>query len=227
MARLSLYSLGWLLDHEEQQLTGVTYVESLAGFSVLSALSTSGKLKEPEGAKMMTMGLDTFPLRIRNIYLVQQPRWFGWFWGLVKYFLRKKLRDRLHVLGDDFAALHAAVPPEFLPPELGGTLATPQSAMLDEMEAIEKATGKLGGFAIPMRAWKESGGERKKADRRRPLTSVRALMLSHTRSAARAQALTTRRARSAPQKLLRPRPPRRARRAARPSERPARRDREP
>jgi hypothetical protein len=153
MSRLALYSFAWQLDHPEEQLLGVTYVESMEGFSVLGAMKTSGSLKEAEGAKMMALGMDTLPLRIRHIYLVKQPRWFSWFWGAVKFLLRKKLRDRLHVLGEDFAALHAAVPAANLPPEFGGTLATPQSAILDEMEAIEKATGMLGGFAIPMREW--------------------------------------------------------------------------
>jgi hypothetical protein len=156
LARLSLYSFAWTLEHPEDQFMGVSYVESMDGFSVMSAMGTRNKLTEPEGSKMITLGLDTFPIRIRNIFLVKQPKWFNWFWGVVKYFFRSKLRDRLHVLGDDLEALHKLVPKENLPPELGGTLSTPQSAMLDAMEEIEKRTGFLGGFAIPMRELEHS-----------------------------------------------------------------------
>ena len=68
------------------------------------------------------MFLERFPIRIRHIYVIRQPRFFSIVWAVAKLFFKKKLTERVHLLGDDLTALHAAVPAGVLPPEFGGTL---------------------------------------------------------------------------------------------------------
>jgi hypothetical protein len=55
----------------------------------------------------------------------------------VQPFLKAKMTKRLHVLGEDLAALHAAVPAANLPPEFGGTLDEPWDQFIRDCEAAE------------------------------------------------------------------------------------------
>lgn len=67
------------------------------------------------------------------------------------------------LLGTDLPKLHAVVPPDVLPAEFGGTLTEAPSAWLDRLEAIERETGMLGGFAVPLRSDDPTGSRRREA----------------------------------------------------------------
>jgi hypothetical protein len=151
MIQLSVYILLAMFDDENMQIHGAAYVETMQDFSIMQSMAMQRALSKEDSKLMMTVGLDTFPMRIREIYLMQQPRWFGWFWAIVRLFLKEKLRKRLHVLGTDFEALHRVVHPSVLPAEFGGTNADSPTKFLDELEAKEKAQGKIGGFVLPLR----------------------------------------------------------------------------
>ena len=162
MARMA-FVLGLEMFGDEQlQLHGVTYVETLRGFSMLKAATTIKKQSDPEHKRLLSFGLDTMPFRIRALYVIEQPTWFSWFWGVIKFFFKKKLRDRLVLLGKDLTALHAVVPPAGLPEEYGGSLAEPPGAYLDRLEArVAAAGGMLGGFQLPLRMDDPTGAVRR------------------------------------------------------------------
>jgi hypothetical protein len=137
MLRLSLYILCMLFDSDEMQLHGACYVETLEGFSLLNMLKLSGLMSAADQKELMSAGVDTFPMRIRDIYVVKQPAYFSVFWALVKPFLKAKLTKRLHLLGDDLPALHKLVDPAGLPADFGGALPLDLSGFLDQLEARE------------------------------------------------------------------------------------------
>lgn len=149
MLSLSLYTVAWMFANEEMQLHGSCYVETLEGFTFSNAMKLSGLMSGADQKKMMSAGADTFPMRIRDIYVIHQPWYFSIFWGIVKPFLKEKITKRLHLLGKDVSALHKFVDPSGLPADFGGSRSMDLSAFLDELEKLEKRDGEIGGFAIP------------------------------------------------------------------------------
>jgi len=171
MIRLSLYcSLVTLFDDEDAQRHGLTIVENFAGFSLWKMAMVSKKMREPGQEKVMKFGMDTIPMRIRALYVYKQPMWFSVFWAGIKYFFKKKLRDRLVLIGSDLATLHTVVPPSVLPAPFGTLEETP-TAWLDKMEEQEKSVGVLGGFAFPLRV-EDPTGEKRRAGLQLPELSA-------------------------------------------------------
>ena len=85
MARIAmLLSLSFFSD-DEAQLHGVTYVETLEGFTFAKAMKVAKTTGEEEQKKVLNMGLDTFPIRIRALYILHQPSFFSVFWGMVSW----------------------------------------------------------------------------------------------------------------------------------------------
>ena len=162
-ARLSLYLLLPLFEDESMSRHGLTILESFENFSIAKAAFVAKKQSSAEGQKMMAMGLDTFPMRIRRILLIKQPRWFNWFWGLVRIFIRQKLRDRLVLLGDDLSKLHTIVPPAKLPPAFGGTSTRSPGALIDALARVEREKGSIGGFQLPLNVDDPTGAKRRAA----------------------------------------------------------------
>jgi hypothetical protein len=74
-------------------------------------------------------------------------------WAVAKHFFKRKLTDRVHMLGSDLAALHALVPADVLPPDfgLGGTLAEREGAAIDRFVEAERTAGSIGGFRVPFK----------------------------------------------------------------------------
>jgi hypothetical protein len=80
---------------------------------------------------------------------------------MIKFFIRKKLRDRLVLVGSDAAKVHAAVPAARLPPSFAGTADVPRGALIDALEALEASRGSVGGFALPLRVDDPTGSKRR------------------------------------------------------------------
>lgn len=91
--------------------------------------------------------------------------WFSAFWSVVKWFFKKKLRDRLVLLGGNLEALHKVVPPATLTPLFGGTNTEPQEAWLERREAEEREKqGMIGGFMFPLRVDDPTGEKRRSGE---------------------------------------------------------------
>lgn len=159
--QLSTYMLLMVFHDEDLQLHGTTYVETMEGFSLSNSMKLSKNMDSKEQKEMMSLATDTFPMRIRDIYVIHQPWYFTFFWTLVRPFLKAKLVKRLHLLGNKLDELHKIVKPEDLPHDFGGTLDEPFTAFLDKMEAIEKEKGYIGGFAIPLSVDDPTGEKRR------------------------------------------------------------------
>ncbi|KAM7293410.1 alpha-tocopherol transfer protein-like [Ixodes scapularis] len=65
---------------------------------------------------------ECYPVRLRGIYVVNNPPVFQLLYALVKLVLKPKLQRRIHIIGRDYQKLHKLIPRERLPEEYDGTL---------------------------------------------------------------------------------------------------------
>ncbi|KAM7292746.1 putative Sec14 cytosolic factor [Ixodes scapularis] len=106
-----------LLD-QRFQIAGVVAVVDLEGLNFSHLLHYTPK----ELRKTVKLGQECYPLRIKGIYLVNNPEVFQLIYAVVKLFLNAKIIKRVHFIGRDYNQLHKLVPRELLPEEYGGTL---------------------------------------------------------------------------------------------------------
>lgn len=69
---------------------------------------------------------ESIPLRVKGLYIVNQPYIFNMVFQLFKPFLQEKLRSRIIFIGNDRDLLHKYVTPKCLPDCYGGTLSLPR-----------------------------------------------------------------------------------------------------
>lgn len=148
---LAVLGLGWLLENEDVQLRGMTYIETFRGFSLGAAMGLRAALSSDQQKELTHIMVDTMPIRIRHIYVLHQPWYFSMVWAVARLFFKKKITERVELLGNDTAALWRLVDPAAVPPSLiaGGTL-PPGPSFIDRIVALEAQGGTLGGFALPL-----------------------------------------------------------------------------
>ncbi|XP_055978092.1 alpha-tocopherol transfer protein-like isoform X2 [Sorex fumeus] len=64
---------------------------------------------------------DGFPIRIKAVHVVNEPRIFKGIFAIIKPFLKEKIANRFFLHGSDLSSLHASLPRSILPDEYGGT----------------------------------------------------------------------------------------------------------
>lgn len=104
----------------EESCLGDVYIMDLSGFT-FKHLShyTIGFIK-----KCVLCQIDAMPLRVKGIHFLYSPSFFGAFLSIFKFFIKKKLKDRIHVHYDDITTLHKYIPQKILPHEYGGEAGT-------------------------------------------------------------------------------------------------------
>ena len=148
MVRMGLLGFAWLLEHEDVQLRGVSYAETFENFSFWQAMKMRNVLSSDQQKELMNLFLNSFPFRIRGIYVIRQPKFFNIVWAVAKLFFKKKLVDRVHLLGETHL-LHQYIRPEALPAEFGGTLVEAPDSIVEEIMTTLRARGSYGGFRVP------------------------------------------------------------------------------
>lgn len=102
----------------ETQVSGAVVIFDMDGLSLQQTWQFT-----PQFAKRIVDWLqDAVPLRIKGIYIVNQPKIFQVVFALFKPFLREKLKNRIIFHGTDRASLHKCISPKCLPANYGGTL---------------------------------------------------------------------------------------------------------
>ncbi|XP_039104410.1 alpha-tocopherol transfer protein-like isoform X3 [Hyaena hyaena] len=64
---------------------------------------------------------DGFPIRIKAVHVVNEPRIFKGIFAIIKPFLKEKIANRFFLHGSDLNSLHTNLPRSILPKEYGGT----------------------------------------------------------------------------------------------------------
>ncbi|XP_077517760.1 clavesin-1-like [Amblyomma americanum] len=107
-----------LLD-DDTQIRGFVGVDDLKGLGVHHLVDlTPGFLR-----RVVTLVQDTFPARIKGVYFINAPAFFeGLYSLLIRPFLSKKLKKRVHITSGGLSELIGLISPELIPKEFGGTL---------------------------------------------------------------------------------------------------------
>uniref|UniRef100_A0A8C1X4H8 Tocopherol (alpha) transfer protein-like n=1 Tax=Cyprinus carpio TaxID=7962 RepID=A0A8C1X4H8_CYPCA len=70
--------------------------------------------------KVVAILQDGFPIRIKAVNIINEPRIFKGIFAIIKPFLKEKMAERYVLHGSDLASLHRVVPHSVLPQEYGG-----------------------------------------------------------------------------------------------------------
>lgn len=71
--------------------------------------------------RMVHIAQDCYPVRLKGIYIVNNPPLLELLYAAARPFLKTKIVRRIHLIGDDYDKLHAFIPRDLLPSDYGGT----------------------------------------------------------------------------------------------------------
>ncbi|CAN8003237.1 unnamed protein product [Ixodes pacificus] len=106
-----------LLD-QMAQIAGVVGVADLEGLKLSHLLYYTPS----EIRKLIKLVQECFPVRLKGVYIVNNPALFEPLFAVAKLFLKTKLLTRFRFIGRDYEKLHKLIPRDRLPEEYGGTL---------------------------------------------------------------------------------------------------------
>ncbi|KAG8513286.1 Alpha-tocopherol transfer protein-like [Galemys pyrenaicus] len=106
-----------LIQAEETQVNGIVILADYKGVS-LSKASHFGPFI---AKKVIGILQDSFPIRIKAVHVVNEPRIFKGIFAIIKPFLKEKIANRFFLHGSDLNSLHTNLPRSILPKEYGGT----------------------------------------------------------------------------------------------------------
>ncbi|KGL82031.1 Alpha-tocopherol transfer protein, partial [Tinamus guttatus] len=115
--RVSLITSELIVKEIETQRNGVKAIFDLQGWRFAHAFQIS-----PAVAKKIAAVLtDSFPLKVRGIHFINEPLFFHPVYALIKPFLTEKIRQRVHMHGNNYMeSLTEHFPVSILPQEYGG-----------------------------------------------------------------------------------------------------------
>jgi len=127
----ALSLLEMLSREEKTQISGLNLILNAEGFS-FKHLRYFGIHQVKCLAAILNGAV---PLWFRSFHIVNHPRVFNMFFGIIKPFLNERIRDNI-VFHSDLKSLHGDLQLDLLPPELGGssTLLPDAEAATNELE---------------------------------------------------------------------------------------------
>lgn len=124
--RATIIILDKLIEDEETQVHGLSVVYNFEGTSFYSMLKVA-QLEQSQRAMLIELLQEAFPARFKGVHLINQPWYISIVMGVVKPFMKQKLRDRIHLHGTDYEGLHEHTSPDSLPMDFGGTRPPPRT----------------------------------------------------------------------------------------------------
>ncbi|CAH2067256.1 unnamed protein product, partial [Iphiclides podalirius] len=105
----------------ETQICGAVVIFDMDGLSMQQVW----QFTPPFAKRIVDWLQESIPLRIKGLYIINQPYIFNMVFQLFKPFLKEKLRSRIIFMGKDRELLHKHITPKCLPENYGGTLTIP------------------------------------------------------------------------------------------------------
>ena len=124
--RATMLILDKLIEDEETQINGISVVYNFEGTSFYSILKVA-QLEHSQRAMLIELLQEAFPARFKGVHLINQPWYISIVMGVIKPFMKQKLRDRIHLHGTDYQSLLEHTSPDSLPIEFGGTRPPPRT----------------------------------------------------------------------------------------------------
>ena len=108
-----------LIEDEENQIHGFTILNNQIDvpFSTIFRLSQTEQIRKGVFTELLQ---DSFPGRFKGMHLVNQAWYISLVLGVIRPFMKQKMRERLFLHGVDYETLHEHFDPNLLPPGLGG-----------------------------------------------------------------------------------------------------------
>jgi len=128
----NMMSALWAEQDETAQVCGIVGILDLKDATLAHAISMT-----PTLVKKAVTCWDGFPIRQKGMHYFNSPDGMDPVLRLFKSFMKEKLKKRIHVHGTDQASLHAAIPPDCLPTEYGGTLGSIEKLASESAAAVE------------------------------------------------------------------------------------------
>lgn len=122
-----------LLEDEENQKNGITYILDESGFR----LSHLAHVNLRDVQRVMINGEKGWPMRHKNIHWVNVPRYISAIYELALSMFSRKLQSRMFV-HFEVSSLHEHIAPEILPLEFGGSIPIKEMAAAWIKELEEK-----------------------------------------------------------------------------------------
>ncbi|XP_068620962.1 alpha-tocopherol transfer protein isoform X1 [Battus philenor] len=115
-----LFLEGAMLE-PETQICGAVVIFDMDGLSMQQVW----QFTPPFAKRIVDWLQESIPLRVKGLYIINQPYIFNMVFQLFKPFLQEKLRSRIIFMGKDRELLHKHINPKYLPDNYGGTLTIP------------------------------------------------------------------------------------------------------
>ncbi|KAL0599336.1 Alpha-tocopherol transfer protein [Plecturocebus cupreus] len=114
--RVSLITSELIVQEVETQRNGIKAIFDLEGWQFSHAFQIT-----PSVAKKIAAVLtDSFPLKVRGIHLINEPVIFHAVFSMIKPFLTEKIKERIHMHGNNYKQNLLQHFPDILPLEYGG-----------------------------------------------------------------------------------------------------------
>lgn len=108
-------------------IAGLVFIYNMAG-------SKYANFDYDLSQKILTLLKGCYPARLKKVLIVTAPLWFKAPFKVLRLFVREKLRDRVFTVSMPQLVTH--IPPEALPPDLGGTTQHDHQAWLDHCAQV-------------------------------------------------------------------------------------------
>ncbi|KAJ8016973.1 hypothetical protein DPEC_G00012950 [Dallia pectoralis] len=105
-----------LIQPEETQVNGIVILADYTGVGFSQASNPGPFLAK----KVVSILQDSFPIRIKAVNIVNEPRIFKGIFAIIKPFLKEKMAERYILHGSDMLSLQRHIPQSVLPAEYGG-----------------------------------------------------------------------------------------------------------
>ncbi|XP_059912083.1 alpha-tocopherol transfer protein-like isoform X1 [Gadus macrocephalus] len=108
-----------LIQPEDTQVNGIVILADYTGVGMSQASNPGPFLAK----KVVSILQDGFPIRIKAVNIINEPRIFKGIFAIIKPFLKEKMAERYVLHGSDVRSLHRNIPPTVLPGQYGGSAA--------------------------------------------------------------------------------------------------------
>lgn len=105
-----------LIQPEETQVNGLVILADYNGVGLAHASQLGPFLAK----KVVGILQDGFPIRIKAVNIINEPRIFKGIFAIIKPFLKEKMAQRFILHGSDLNSLYQRIPSGILPEEYGG-----------------------------------------------------------------------------------------------------------
>ncbi|XP_049521624.1 alpha-tocopherol transfer protein-like isoform X2 [Dermacentor silvarum] len=137
--RVGAAGLEYLLLRQDVQIKGIVCIVDLKGLNVYHLAHYTPSVIR----KLLKIVQDSLPLRLKRIYIINNPPIFDLLFTIVKAFLKAKLLKRTRLFGYNLEELHHLVPDDVIPEGCGEK---DESNHFDHWESAESFYQAMGSY---------------------------------------------------------------------------------